>query len=87
MNTHDIEDPGFRSEEEEGRMQHELENPPPQRNYKDLGNLSAVEGWASVGLSCDKCNVKWVGCFDAAACPQCGDHSAWDKLMEQRNYY
>lgn len=55
--------------------------------YKYLGNISAVEGWASVSLRCDVCMVEWIGCYDQAACPQCGNHDDWDRLMESRGYY
>lgn len=55
--------------------------------YKFLGNISAVEGWASVALRCDVCMVEWVGCYDQATCPRCGNHDAWDALMEARGYY
>ncbi len=56
-------------------------------DYEDLGNISAVDGWASVWLCCDVCLVKWVGCWDMAACPRCGNHDSWDELMEARGYY
>ncbi len=57
------------------------------RTYRNLGNISAVDGWASVGLRCDVCMVEWVGCWDMAACPECGNHDDWDRLMEARGYY
>ena len=56
-------------------------------NYRNLGNLSATPDWASVGLDCNICKVRWIGCWDNAACPECGNHEAWDKLMESRRYY
>ena len=52
--------------------------------YKHLGNLSAVEPWAQVTLRCHVCRVEWIGCQDAAACPQCGDTANWEWLMELR---
>lgn len=55
--------------------------------YKNLGDLSAVEPWAKVSLHCDKCMVEWLGCMDAAECPQCGNTDAWDELMVARGYY
>lgn len=59
----------------------------PLAVYENLGNISAVDGWASVGLCCDVCLVEWVGCWDMAACPRCGNHDSWDRLMEARGYY
>lgn len=56
-------------------------------SYKNLGDLSAVEPWAKVGLYCDDCKVQWVGCMDAAPCPECDDHKSWGKLMEVRGHY
>ncbi len=56
-------------------------------HYTHLGNLSAVEPWAQVTLYCDVCQVKWLGCMDAAACPKCGDHKDWDELMESSGHY
>lgn len=41
--------------------------------YTYLGNFSAVEPQYSVGLSCDRCMVSWVGCYDAMHCPKCQD--------------
>lgn len=55
--------------------------------YEHLGNLSAVEPHASVTLRCHRCRVEWIGCFDAAACPRCGNHDDWDKLMAERGHY
>lgn len=55
--------------------------------YKFYGNISATEGWASIALCCDKCMIRWVGCYDMAACPQCGNHDDWDRLMEYRGHY
>ena len=52
-------------------------------NYKDLGNISAVEPVYAIALQCDVCRVKWIGCWDQAACPQCGNHDSW----EARGYY
>lgn len=50
-------------------------------DYKYLGNLSAAPDWTSIKLECHSCRVEWIGCWDNAACPQCGNHDAWDELM------
>ncbi len=41
--------------------------------YEYMGNLSACEPWAAVGMSCDKCKVSWTGCWDNYQCPKCGE--------------
>ena len=38
-----------------------------------LGDLSACEPWAAVGMSCAACNVSWTGCWDNFQCPKCGE--------------
>lgn len=43
--------------------------------YTYLGDFSATPPWYSVSLSCDRCMVTWVGCFDAMHCPKCDDAS------------
>lgn len=45
----------------------------PSEKYTYLGNFSACEPWAAVGMSCDKCRVSWTGCWDNYQCPKCGD--------------
>lgn len=52
--------------------------------YTDLGNLSAVEFWWNVRLHCDVCRIQWIGCADAAACPQCDNTEAWDKITNEK---
>lgn len=53
--------------------------------YRYLGNFSAVDPVYSVGLSCDKCMVRWIGCYDQSNCPECFDSSDFTRLTE-RNY-
>lgn len=60
---------------------------PVSVKYRDLGNLSAVDPSSQVSLDCHKCRVKWIGCFDANVCPECGDWEAWEELMEFRGHY
>lgn len=41
--------------------------------YKYLGNFSAVDPVYSKDMYCDKCMVRWTGCWDNFMCPQCGE--------------
>lgn len=41
-------------------------------DYRDLGNLSAVEPQYARAMFCDECMVRWTGCWDNFQCPQCG---------------
>ncbi len=41
--------------------------------YKYVGNFSAVDPAYSRGMSCDKCQVSWTGCWDNFQCPVCFD--------------
>lgn len=52
--------------------------------YKHLGNFNAAPDWAAMTLRCDVCRVEWIGCWDNATCPQCGNHDDWDRQMEDR---
>ena len=44
----------------------------PVPSYRDLGDLSAVDPVYSRTMYCDACMVRWLGCWDAFECPQCG---------------
>lgn len=55
--------------------------------YKFLGNFNAAVDWAAVTLYCDPCRVSWIGCWDNAACPVCGNSDSWDDLMKVRGHY
>jgi hypothetical protein len=41
--------------------------------YRDYGDLSAVEPWARVSMTCERCKVRWYGCWDNYQCPECGE--------------
>jgi hypothetical protein len=41
--------------------------------YEYLGNFSATDPAYSRGMSCDKCEVSWTGCWDNFQCPKCGE--------------
>ena len=38
---------------------------------KDYGDLSAVDIIYQVSMYCEKCNVRWYGCWDNYECPEC----------------
>lgn len=44
-----------------------------ESEYKYLGDFSATPPWHSRSMSCDKCKVRWTGCWDNFQCPKCGD--------------
>lgn len=50
--------------------------------YRDLGDRSACVNDRRIGLWCDACRVRWIGCQDAHECPQCGDISAYEHHIE-----
>ena len=50
--------------------------------YKYLGDFSATPVWHSVSLSCDKCKVRWIGCWDNSMCPKCGDSEDFERRGE-----
>jgi hypothetical protein len=54
-----------------------------RQHYKDLGDISATPFWASIALYCDRCKVRWIGCWDNSAC-ECGDHQAWDEATSKQ---
>lgn len=41
--------------------------------YKFMGDLSAVEPWHRIYMSCDACKLSWYGCWDNFQCPKCGE--------------
>ena len=51
-----------------------LDTPEDQESdYKYLGDFSATPSWHSRDMSCDKCKVRWTGCWDNFQCPKCGE--------------
>jgi len=43
-----------------------------EEEYKNLGDLSAVEPWHRVAMCCHDCKLEWSGCWDNFQCPKCG---------------
>ncbi len=41
--------------------------------FEYLGNFSVVDPVYSVSMSCDKCRVRWIGCWDNFQYPKCGE--------------
>lgn len=47
--------------------------PEMDNEYKFVGNFSAVDPAYSRDMRCDKCKVRWIGCWDNFQCPKCGE--------------
>jgi hypothetical protein len=44
-----------------------------RQQYRDYGDLSAVDPPNRVSMQCDSCRVRWQGCWDNFQCPECGE--------------
>lgn len=41
--------------------------------WKDYGYLAAVDPPYAINMRCAKCKTRWMGCWDAFQCPECGE--------------